>query len=248
MKLRRRSLKSKLDGPGPDWDRLADGRIWRLRRGRDFDCSPKQFVRELDAIASRLGKVARGVVDRMAPEDYVWVQFAEFLAKPGEPCTCGGTRFRRIHAHFGRCETCGTQVMLPDPGSRSDLDADLADDDEFDFDEPDLPLSPRQPETRAAAEYSQAMAGSVLAAFPKVRLSLADEGDEYRRYFGYGIAPSGQPMLLLVTVSLVGGSPISDPASPLGVACEVRSLDLEPFGRLIDRSQLHEGAWDIELP
>ena len=43
----------------------------------------------------------------MVPEKLIWIQFADYEIREGEPCPrCGGRRIYRLHAGFGRCPQC----------------------------------------------------------------------------------------------------------------------------------------------
>lgn len=58
--------------PGRDWDKLADGSVWRLRRGTDFDSSIQSLRNGAAAAADRLGLNVRV---HKVDEDVVEMQF-----------------------------------------------------------------------------------------------------------------------------------------------------------------------------
>jgi hypothetical protein len=39
-----------------DWETWANGKVWLLRQGEDFDVSPKSFVAHAHGTATKLGK------------------------------------------------------------------------------------------------------------------------------------------------------------------------------------------------
>src|SRR5439155_20421526 len=78
------------DDLGADWERWADGRAHRLKRKRHFaDVDPGLARDAAEAAAARMGKAVRTTRDKMMPEKYMWVQFADHCVGPGEPCPCG---------------------------------------------------------------------------------------------------------------------------------------------------------------
>jgi uncharacterized protein YbaR (Trm112 family) len=98
---------------GVDWNRWADGRARRLKRKRDFpDVDPLVARADATAAAKRMGKAVMTTRDKMIPEKYIWVQFADHKIKPGRPCPCGSQRLLRIHANFLRCPECKAQLLL----------------------------------------------------------------------------------------------------------------------------------------
>jgi hypothetical protein len=98
---------------GVDWARWADGRAWRLKRKRDFpDVNPGRARDAAEYAADRMGKGVQTTRDQHFPTKYVWVQFADHIVKPGNPCPCGSQRILRVHTHFGRCPECKAQILL----------------------------------------------------------------------------------------------------------------------------------------
>jgi len=109
-------------GPAIDWEQIADGRVWRLRRGTHYEGSDRAVLTAARAAASRMGKVVT-----MAREDfgatagYVWVQFADAEVPFGDPCPrCGSTTLLREHAGYATCPRCAARLVLliddEDPG------------------------------------------------------------------------------------------------------------------------------------
>jgi len=103
------------DDLGADWERWADGRAYRLKRKRHFaDVDPGLARDAAEAAAARMGKAVRTTRDKMMPEKYMWVQFADHCVGPGEPCPCGSRRLLRLHEYFAACPECQAQLLLSD--------------------------------------------------------------------------------------------------------------------------------------
>jgi hypothetical protein len=125
--LRRRPLldpDTLPEGLGVDWSRWSDGRAYRLMKRRDFpNVDPGHARTACEHAALQMGKVARTARDKRVPDKMIWVQFAEFEIREGEPCPrCGSRRILRLHAGFGRCPQCETQMLLSQQGLEEQLD------------------------------------------------------------------------------------------------------------------------------
>ena len=116
---RRRSTPA---GPAVDWEKIADGRVWRLRRGLHYEGSDRAVLASARAAAGRMGMVVS-----MAREDfgksagYVWIQFADAEVAPGDPCPrCGSTTLLSERPGFATCPQCAARLLLlvddEDPG------------------------------------------------------------------------------------------------------------------------------------
>jgi hypothetical protein len=103
---------------GVDWSRWSDGRAYRLKRKKDFpNVNPGLARTACEQAATRMGKVARTVRDRMMPEKLIWVQFADAEIRVGEPCPrCGSRRILNLHADMARCPECKAQLLLSNEG------------------------------------------------------------------------------------------------------------------------------------
>jgi hypothetical protein len=100
---------------GIDWERWADGRVWRLKRKRHFaDVDPSFVGKMAEPAAKRMGKAVMTAKDRYDPHKYIWVQFANHKVGPGESCPCGSRRLLRVHTNFARCPDCHAQLLLSD--------------------------------------------------------------------------------------------------------------------------------------
>jgi hypothetical protein len=210
--------------PNPDWRRIADGRVWRLRRGRDFGASVQLTIARAEEYASRTGKIVRVVRDRINPERAVWVQFGDGRVRPGEPCPCcGSTDVVRTHPSWGRCDRCHAHLDLVDPADRravkragTSVAAQL------------------QPTARTPAPGAPDANGSAfLDAFADVALYSCSRGDTRERCIGYGIADNGAPYLLIVDFPLRGGERIPHPSLPHHWEHRGQALPAEPFGAAV---------------
>jgi ribosomal protein S27AE len=103
---------------GVDWSRWSDGRAYRLKRKKDFpNINPGLARTACEQAATKMGKVARTVRDRMVPEKLIWVQFADAEIRVGEPCPrCGSRQIINLHADFARCPQCQAQLLLSNQG------------------------------------------------------------------------------------------------------------------------------------
>ena len=101
---------------GVDWERWADGRAFRLKRKRHFaDVDPSHVATAATEVAAEMGKAVLTSRDRLVPDKYVWVQFADGQAGPGRPCPrCGSRQLLRLHANFLRCSQCHAQLLFTD--------------------------------------------------------------------------------------------------------------------------------------
>ncbi len=179
---------------GPDWKRLTDGRVWRVRQGRDFPVSIHDFCDAAREAASLVGKQALFVRDKTNPDEYVWVQFLDGVVTLGEPCPCGGTSFTRIRAGILRCNSCRSRLVAkPRP-------------------------SPRRQRRRPPHEVDRER---VLSPTCSVRLRLIDATMDERRYAGVTSETSGEESFVVLRVPLVEGSPVPDEKSRLGYVHEV---------------------------
>jgi hypothetical protein len=95
-----------------DLAHFADGRVWRLKRGRDFQGSIRAFRLSIGDAAEQMGKVVTISRDKYRPDVYLWVQFGDGETAPGETCVCGSDRIVRVHQRWARCETCGRLLGL----------------------------------------------------------------------------------------------------------------------------------------
>lgn len=98
-----------------DWRDWVDGRPRRLKRGRDYTGDPKAVVKQAEAVALELGKVAVDSRDSQGKYEYLWIQFVDGAVEPGQPCpVCGGTALDKVQKHFLRCARCGSTLHAAD--------------------------------------------------------------------------------------------------------------------------------------
>jgi hypothetical protein len=103
------------DDFGVDWERWADGRVWKLKRKRHFgDVDPALVGKAAETAAKKMGKGVMAAKDKMVPEKYLWVQFADHKVGPGQPCPCGSRRLLRVHTNFAKCPECKALLLLSD--------------------------------------------------------------------------------------------------------------------------------------
>jgi hypothetical protein len=205
-----------------DWDRIADGLPRRLQRGTDFSEPVNEFVEAARATAARTGRSVVVVRDRLAPDRFVWLQFADAEIAIGDPCPCGGRRLTRMTAVLLRCDTCGRTLTV---GAR-----------------PPKPRA-RSPKARRG-DLAEGRPASTLADFSEIRLVRTDENARFVEYAGLGVDDTGTNVVLVVRVPLVGGQPVPDPRSPTGQAHEVVAAVPESvWGAVSDQSE--DQAWDI---
>lgn len=99
-----------------DWEPMADGRPWRLRRGKDFVGETRPVQKAARNAAATMGKAVTTLRDQSGKWDYIWVQFADYALPEGQPCPrCGGTEMVREAKAFARCGTCSATLILEEP-------------------------------------------------------------------------------------------------------------------------------------
>jgi hypothetical protein len=211
-------------------ERFADGRIWRLKRGRDFEGSPRAFRETLQAEASRLGKVVAVVPDKLQRDRYVWVQFADGAIDLGGRCLCGSQDVMRFHRHWARCRTCGRllDITNPDhePGGGDGNGAAVA-----------------------AADAPQA-SGPVkgLDAFSDLRLYRFSVDEEVEHCLGMGSRGASRS-ILSVKFPLEAGRRVPDPRTPGNWLYTVTKASFAEFGGVFDLDSLEDHvqvSWRID--
>lgn len=172
-----------------DWERWADGRVWHLRRGRDFLCRTATFRNAAESAARRMGRPIRIVRDKFEPTRSIWLQFADFAIPDGAPCVCGGTRLYRKHPLFARCDACGSLLLLT-YAPRTDDDAFLpapaeAPDESAQADDAGRALAGwrrfTRAEARARAEAAASARAAAKAEAVEAKARAAERREELRR-------------------------------------------------------------------
>jgi len=184
-----------------DWEAVADGRVWRLCRGRHYQGSDDSVLTAARAAASRMGKVVS-----VAREDfgstagYMWVQFADAEVEYGRPCPrCGSTSLIRSHPGFATCPQCAARlVLLLGDGPRG---PNLAEDHALAVEEDhDLPAT-EAPQAPASEDASEANRSSepprVARQLPQIRFVPGTRSIERLEFYEQihlktGSHPAGQ--------------------------------------------------------
>jgi hypothetical protein len=206
---------------GIDWERMADGRAWRLKRRRDYprDVQPRAVREAANNAARRMGKVVQTLADGRD----VWVQFSDHKIRLGDPCPCGNRRLHRVHALFVHCDGCGAQLEL----ERSSVFS------------PDDGADPT--ETEREAEVT-------LAELTDVRLDRIDGSGDRDLYRGYG-RNGDQAVFVLVEFRVEPGEQLTADEAP-DRATSVQAIPFEHLDGLADADSLltrPESAWDLLL-
>lgn len=213
---------------GLPWERWADGLPHRLKRKRDFgDIHPELVRRAAKIAAKRMGKAVQAMPDKMIPENankYVWVQFADYEIRVGEPCKCGGRRLLRVHPFFARCTQCGAQLLLAPPkrgaGAEGVESADNEDDE--DRSEP----------------------GDLLRELSDIHLARLERVDDCEIYRGYGRLED-TPVLVIAHFRAAAGG--LEPEQAFDGVAAVQVLPLRQLAGLLDTSTLMDpnAEWDL---
>lgn len=205
-----------------DWVRIADGRARRLRRGVDFDEPVWDFIESARSVAATMN---RGVVltrDRLDPERFIWVQFADAEIAIGDPCSCGGRQLTRMTTVLLRCDSCGAMLVT---GAR--------------------PKARTNRSPRAEDEgHAEGTSARTLSEFSEVRLVRTAQRSDAIEYVGLAVEGAGKRVLLAVQVPLVGGQPVPDPRSPTGQAHRVVTVVPESAWGTTD-SEENDELWDM---
>lgn len=188
----------------------------------DFSEPVPEFIELARSVSARMG---RGVVitrDRLHPDRFIWIQFADAEIAIGDPCPCGGQRFTRMTAVLMRCDSCDAMLVI---GAR-----------------PKRSLHGRAP--AAAEPEPEPETSRRLGEFSDVRLVRAAERTDMAEYVGLATEDGGRRVLLAVQVPLVNGQPIPDPRSPIGQAHRVVAAVPEASWETTDLTR-DDNPWDI---
>jgi hypothetical protein len=213
----------------PDWTRVADGRPWRLKAGRDFTGSISRMKSEARIAAREQEKVVIFTKDTTDPTRFAWVQFADGVVPDGQPCPrCGGYQFALLSTQFVRCTTCDAQLVVQHLATAEDVELQ-----------------------RREAAHAADGAVETLGDYSGIHLSLAEADATSERFIGYGFDANERLTLLFVVAPLAGGKRIPEPSSPTGFLHTLSKAIGEPFGDGIDFSDLRtagQSDWDITVP
>lgn len=216
---------------GVDWSRWSDGRAYRLKRKKDFpNVNPGLARTACEQAATRMGKVARTVRDKMMPEKLIWVQFADAEIRVGEPCPrCGSRRILNLHAEIARCPECKAQLLLSNEGLEVMDEAAAGD-------ESSVPSAARR------ARMAQRLRG-----LENVHLQRSGEADHNDLYSGWGEQEGARFIVLAEFEPSEDGEEISLDNMDERVLV-VKALPAHLFEGLVDVDELAvrpDADWDL---
>ena len=222
------------DDLGLPWERLSDGRLWRLKRGHHFDVEIRALQRAAEVAASRLGKVACVTTERTARirswDEYAWIQFVDHAVQVGAPCPCGSAELVRTHPQYAHCPACGAHLRLSSPQEAEEFDGGngVSGDGE---------AAAGGVENAGGKALAQAMRPAkgderfALGEYSSVVFLAAYRKPDRERLYGRAVDPLGTPVLLWVQYTLrtstTGGA--GGAGRPL-----VHRWPVPAFGPLID--------------
>jgi ribosomal protein L37AE/L43A len=196
---------------GMTWEKLADGRVYRLKSGKHFPRGKVKAVeREAHIVAHEMDKAVRVLRDELGKQEYLWIQFAESQIREGEACPrCGGLEIARIHQHYGRCSSCSALLVVKRALESGDV-------------------------LHRASRFD-------LKRYAELHVERYGRGRKYERYRGWAMTAEGQKVLLLVDYYLdEEGNRMTDPLRPEEPLYRLRSFPLMPFAAAVDLDALFE--------
>jgi hypothetical protein len=216
------------DADGIAWERLSDGRVWRLKRGQHYHEDSKSLERAAEAAGLRMGKTARLALERIPRirywDEYAWVQFADHDVPIGSPCPCGSHELIRTHPKFARCPACGALLNLSSPREEREDEAGR------------VKAITRGKELRFRLDER-----FPLSAYSEIRFVASERRPGRERLYGCAMDPMGMPVLVWVQYALDDGErargPDGEPLEP-----DVHRWPVAPFSALIDVRRLEEGT------
>lgn len=242
-----RALRSAPDDDlGLPWEELADGRVRRLKRGRDFQVDTRALERAAEVAASRLGKVACVAAETIPRvrrlDEYAWVQFVDHEVLVGNPCPCGSRELVRTHPKYAICNACGARLSLSPPPQQEKFAGDGS------------PASLSGPKPMSEAERAKAIArGSfrskyderyALEQYTEILFVASDRKPRRERLYGHAVDPSGMPVLIWVQYPLSEGARMPNADSQSGEVCRVHRWPIPPFSSFIDIDRVSEPGLD----
>jgi hypothetical protein len=254
------------DELGLPWGRWADGRVWQLRRGREWLGSTSELHEAAENAAARLGRAVRVHRDNRADGDVVWVQFADHHLLLGDPCACGSTDLRWASDLVAICSDCRAVsfVTLPKPPKGSPEQANTGEADEL----LSLLLGTGTAKGRAARPAKTAPVGASpevrngaakprkersavlqLGHFTDVRLREWEGGDpeaarSKRVFYGHGRDSAGRLALLTVIFPLRDGHLRTDRDDD--VVHRVAAIDAAYFEPILNVDALRRAPFAID--
>jgi len=230
------------------WDRWADGRVWRLKRGRDYDVESRQLVRAARLAADAMGKVVRTSVDDIPLwrrwDSSLWVQFLDAEVPEGQPCLCGGTELVRLHPRVARCTACGSRLALLDPlvpDELLDQDPDDAEDEDVEArsDETSIAAPPRLTGRAALRRKDDERFG--LREYSRIHWLRREQRHSRGRSYATAVDPFGIACLIFVDYPAGLSEAVEDQAGMLPAGHRVFRWPAAPFPALIDLRVMEAG-------
>jgi hypothetical protein len=216
------------------WERWTDGRIWRLKRGRDFphDVDAQAVVAAAELAAARMGKAIRTARDPAAPEKYCWLQFADHEIPSDEACPCGGRVFQQLHTNFARCQTCKALLVIGPPTASS--------------------TALKTSGTKSRLSPKQGKSGAPLSAYRDVHLERYTPSARTSMYRGYGRIGTTQFLLMVrFKIDSTHADPTSlDRAAIEAIPAVVRATPMPWLDGIADTHAFlgrDRESWDIVL-
>jgi ribosomal protein L37AE/L43A len=106
----------------PDWESLADGRLHRLRSGRDYAGDARPHIRAARGAASDMGLHAIVTRDDLGKTAFLWIQFVAGVTARDRICPgCGSETLTQRGLSIARCEDCGNAYSLRDQWAEAEL-------------------------------------------------------------------------------------------------------------------------------
>ena len=253
------------DDLGLPWERMSDGRVWHLKRGRDYQVDARAFKRAAEVAGERLGKVACLAPERVPRmkrwDEYTWVQFVDHDVLIGSPCPCGNRDLVRTHPGFAHCPACDARLKLSTPreeesfSAPAELDAEPLPEPPSNGPEPQVPpptaAAPRDDTGRAKAiargSYrSRHDERFAFEEYTDVRVVARTLRPRRERVYACAVDPLGIPVLLWAIFVLADGARQPDPDDPSRVRCVVGRWPVPSLGSVIHLDRIRTRDDDPE--
>ena len=235
------------DELGLPWDELADGRVHRLAKGREF-VRGAELVEEAAAnAAQRLERVVRTYREIRHGNVYLWVQFVHHEVVIGDPCPCGGQLFQ-VNQNFAECSRCKATVALLKPKRERQQHDEAVTEDEpllvglFGAQQNASTNGKRATRRAVPAVADPKSDPTRLGGFTNVELYAFGADERRERMYGHALGSRGQSSLVVVDFPLSDGTKIEDEAYPGGWRHTVWSVPIGPFAGFVRLDELKRGT------